>query len=95
MARHLAALSESARVLSSCTSLGDVPLVVITSGHQPDDSRLEQQRLAAGSSRGRQVVAAGSGHWVHLDDPELVIATIREMVEGLRGGGRYDASKGV
>ena len=29
----------------------------------------------------RQVIAERSGHWVHLDEPELVLETIRSMVE--------------
>jgi len=29
----------------------------------------------------RQVIAEKSGHWVHLDEPELVLETIRAMVE--------------
>jgi pimeloyl-ACP methyl ester carboxylesterase len=28
----------------------------------------------------QQVIAPGSAHWIHLDDPQLVINSIREMV---------------
>jgi hypothetical protein len=28
----------------------------------------------------RQVIAEESGHWVHLDEPEVVLAAIRWMV---------------
>jgi len=79
MARHLAALPRSAGEQAACGELGDIPTLVITGGRQP-----EQQRLAALSSRGRQIVAAGSGHWVHFDEPELVIEAIREVVHVAR-----------
>jgi len=28
----------------------------------------------------QQVIAAASAHWIHLDEPDLVIDSIREMV---------------
>jgi pimeloyl-ACP methyl ester carboxylesterase len=74
----------------------DVPLVVLTQGipYGPDmvavpsmapkvyQLHLELQRELAGRSpRGRQVVAAKSGHAVHQDQPGLVVAAIREVVE--------------
>jgi pimeloyl-ACP methyl ester carboxylesterase len=33
---------------------------------------------------GKQVIAAGTGHFIHIDQPELVIAAIREVVEAAR-----------
>jgi pimeloyl-ACP methyl ester carboxylesterase len=80
MARHLASLPGSAQALASCTPLGDLPVVVITAGTQPEDCRAEQQRLTRLSTRGEQVIAAGSGHWVHLDEPEVVVDAIRRVV---------------
>lgn len=71
----------------------DVPLVVITRGqrvwpHDPlGDAREAQWRslqeeLVQLSPRGRHVIAADSGHMVHLDEPELVAEVIREVVQG-------------
>jgi pimeloyl-ACP methyl ester carboxylesterase len=36
--------------------------------------------MAALSSRGKLVVAKQSGHAIHLDQPALVVAAIREVV---------------
>jgi len=33
-----------------------------------------------------QVIAEESAHWIHLDEPELVIQSIREMVDVVRAG---------
>jgi pimeloyl-ACP methyl ester carboxylesterase len=58
---------------------GDLPLVTISST-DPGDHRLRQQvALAQLSRRGRHIMAANSGHWVPLDEPEIVIRVIREM----------------
>ncbi|MFL5579569.1 MAG: alpha/beta fold hydrolase [Gemmatimonadaceae bacterium] len=72
--------------------LGDLPLFVVTRGlpdeSGPDAERLEAEHradhaaMAAMSRRGRLVIAARSGHHVQLDEPALVVGTIREAVEG-------------
>jgi pimeloyl-ACP methyl ester carboxylesterase len=40
-----------------------------------------QAELVTLSSNGKQVIAEGAGHHVHLDRPELVIDAIREVAE--------------
>ena len=63
---------------------GDLPLVTISST-DPGEYRLGQQETLANlSTRGRHIVASHSGHWVPLDQPELVIAVIRDMVTEIR-----------
>lgn len=58
---------------------GALPLVTI-SPTNPGEHRLRQQEaLARLSSRGRHTVASKSGHWIPLDEPEAVIAAIREI----------------
>lgn len=74
--------------------LGGLPLVVLTRGLPdetgPDAPRLEadhrsdQAAMAAWSRRGKQVIAARSGHHVPLDEPALVITTIRDVLAGIR-----------
>lgn len=73
----------------------DIPLVVLTQGraYGPDmvavpsiapqayQLHLAMQRdLAGRSPRGRQVIAEKSGHLIHHDQPELVVAAVREVV---------------
>jgi hypothetical protein len=38
-------------------------------------------------ARSREIIAEESQHWVHLDEPELVVRTILEMVDlaGVQG----------
>jgi pimeloyl-ACP methyl ester carboxylesterase len=70
---------------------GDLPVATISST-DPGDYRLRQQEsLANLSTRGRHIVASHSGHWVPLDQPELVIRVIRDMVEEIRAGGSTDS----
>ena len=78
----------------------DIPLVVLTRGSatlNPNDYavpslapkfeeiRLElQQELVRRSAKGRQIIAEKSGHFIHHDQPELVIEAIRQVLEESR-----------
>jgi hypothetical protein len=43
-----------------------------------------QSELAALSADSRHVLAEGSGHYVHLDQPAFVVEAIRELVARVR-----------
>ena len=70
--------------------LGDKPLVVITRGlseetgpdnkANEDEHRKDHAAVATMSRQGKLVVATKSGHHVQLDEPELVVATIKQVV---------------
>jgi pimeloyl-ACP methyl ester carboxylesterase len=79
MADHLAALEATAAVVACVTSLPDVPIVVVSSGNQSPETIARHRALARLSSHGRHIVAERAGHWIQFDDPELVIATIRDV----------------
>jgi hypothetical protein len=44
------------------------------------------------STRGRQVIAHNSGHFVHRFEPDLVVGITQEMVEAYQAGERGAAS---
>lgn len=76
---------ESAETVFEETSgLGDMPLVAITAAN-PDAKRLADQLETTALSRGgRHVVATTSGHWIPLEEPELIIDAVRDVVESVR-----------
>jgi pimeloyl-ACP methyl ester carboxylesterase len=45
-----------------------------------------QRELARMSPTGRLIVAARSGHFVHHDEPDVVVAAVRSVVERARAG---------
>jgi pimeloyl-ACP methyl ester carboxylesterase len=77
----------AAEVLADPPGFGDLPLAVITAeGARPE--RLEADRaLARRSTRGRQVLAADSGHWVPLDAPRTVSDTVLTLLGDIRSRG--------
>jgi pimeloyl-ACP methyl ester carboxylesterase len=90
MADHLEALPEVSVAVSEIRSLGDMPLIVLTASGPSPERRHHQDQVAALSSRGQHLIAARSGHWVQLDQPELVVQVVRQCLtagrEPTRGG---------
>jgi pimeloyl-ACP methyl ester carboxylesterase len=71
-------------------ALGDLPLVVLSRGlpDGPAEAEAEhtQMQLAlVGLSRaGKQIIATKSRHHIHIDEPELVATSIREVIAAAR-----------
>ena len=82
MARHFQALAESAQELSQVRPLNlPVTMLVGTQNEHPADPRAYAKRL---SPETRLIFAQKSGHWIQLDEPELVVKSITEMLETTR-----------
>lgn len=71
--------------------LGDLPLIVLTRGIPDEDSkaleeehRRDHEAVAAMSRNGKLIIATRSGHHVQLDEPELVIKSVRDVLEAVR-----------
>ena len=74
-------LSQAADV----TSLGDLPLIVVSRGRDQDPTwQRMQSDLLRLSSESRQLIADQSGHNVQLDQPDVAGSAIVEMVDRLR-----------
>lgn len=89
----------AAQQAARLTTFGDLPLLVMSQdpdrpkpGWSPDAIAAqpvwwrEQEALKSLSPRSWRVVARGSGHHIHQERPELVIAEITALVNYVRGG---------
>ncbi len=95
--RALASLIEEAPrsavlVDGASEDLGARPLAVLTAAAPSPDRMSAQEDEARRSRRSRHIVAARSGHWIPLEEPELVVEAIREVVTAARPLG---ASRGA
>jgi hypothetical protein len=88
MADYLDALPEMSARAAAVTSLGDLPLVVLTGGHATAERVRQQDQIAHLSTCGRHLLARESHHWVQLDEPALVVAAIREVIGALTKSGK-------
>lgn len=74
--------------------VGDMPLLVLSRGLPEDSSpagrkgeeehNKDQAALVALSRVGKQVVAKRSGHHIPLDEPDVVVAAIRDVLAAVR-----------
>lgn len=84
-----AALDESfAQVRAAHHPLGHLPLVVLTHGlpylgsQGERDWQALQRDLADLSSDSRSIIATHSGHYIQLEQPDLVLAAIKQVLTG-------------
>jgi pimeloyl-ACP methyl ester carboxylesterase len=74
------AVSAAEALEASGDGYGDLLLTTISST-DPGDYRLRQQdALARLSTRGRHIIASNSGHWIPLDQPQVVVDAIKEAL---------------
>ena len=86
MADHLYTLERYRESIAAVRPPRDVPLVVISSREQPAEQLAEHRRFAEESAAGRHLIAVRSAHWVQFDEPELIVAVVRELIESARAG---------
>ena len=95
---ELKTISESAAQTATADSLGDMPLAVLS--HDPNTPQPDlpedlvkptndawqqmQTELAQLSTRGTQMIAKGSGHYIQLDRPDVVIEAVHKVVDQAR-----------
>ena len=80
MAEHLGVLEREGTSMGAFTPRPEIPVVVISSGDQPAEQIAAHRMLAERSDAGRHLIAARSAHWVQFDEPELIVALVRELV---------------
>jgi pimeloyl-ACP methyl ester carboxylesterase len=81
MAAHFEALPASAEEVRAAAPANGIPVTVLTAGKNPP---VPEEAIRAIGHNVRHVVARESGHWIHLDQPDLVAEAVLEMVEAAR-----------
>lgn len=84
IASQLENLPRSSAQLAEVENLADKPIVVVSAADTPAQRLKEHIAIAGLSSQGKHVVAKNSGHWVMVDEPEMVLWAIREMLDWSR-----------
>jgi len=81
IAAHLEALPAGAGEMLDAPPLQDMPVTVLTAGR---NGPVSIDSIRAVSEAARHIVAHDSGHWIHLDQPDLVIDAVRQVVDQAR-----------
>ena len=80
MAGYLASLPASAAAVAASMIPPEIPITILSAADSPPGRLREHAAAAKTSLRGRHIVASKSGHWILLDEPELVVDAVREMI---------------
>jgi pimeloyl-ACP methyl ester carboxylesterase len=77
MRNHVKAVPDTVREMRDADPILDIPVLLLTPGKSTPLSDACLRRIG---NNVQQVIAPTSAHWIHLDQPDLVIDSIREMV---------------
>ena len=86
---ELANIERSLKDIRAVSSLGNLPLIVLSQGSKDpevSDERVQrwaslQLDLTKLSSNSQRIVAEDSGHLIQLDQPELVVDAVQQIVQ--------------
>jgi pimeloyl-ACP methyl ester carboxylesterase len=77
MRRHIESIPDTVREMHDAEPIRDIPVTVLTPGNS---TPLSNECLSRIGDNVQQVIAPASEHWIHLDEPDLVIDSIQAMV---------------
>jgi len=78
-------MSEGGAQARAVTTLGALPLIVLSRGKDMDaESAASQERYLQLSTDSQQLFAEQSGHPIHIEQPQAAIAAIMKVVEMVR-----------
>jgi len=78
MRSHISSIPDTVREMYQAEPIREIPVCVLTPGKSKP---LSESCLRSIGTNVQQVIAEESEHWIHLDEPELVISAIRTMVK--------------
>ena len=77
MRSHVEAVPDAVREMHDAEPIRGIPVLVLTPGKSEP---LSEDCLRRIGDNVQQMIARESAHWIHLDEPQLVIDTIKETV---------------
>ncbi len=80
MADALEKLPVSVRQIQEGRTLGDLPVIVLSASTSDDLAIREHEHDARLSTRGEHIIVAAAGHWIQLDQPDVVINAIKRVL---------------
>lgn len=61
-----------------------IPVTVLSGAHQLPERLREHAAIAAHSRQGTHMIADKGAHWIHLDQPELVVQAVLELGQAVK-----------
>jgi pimeloyl-ACP methyl ester carboxylesterase len=80
MRSYIESIPASVREMRDAAPIREIPVTVLTPGKSMP---LSIECLAQIGNNVQQVIAPASAHWIHLDEPDLVVSSIRQMLDAV------------
>lgn len=87
MAAALESLPANAREVLKTTVPAQIPVVVLSAANSTALELEERERWVRESHNGRHVIVPNSGHWIQLEQPQIVVDAVRDLVRAFRACG--------
>jgi pimeloyl-ACP methyl ester carboxylesterase len=90
MAEYFKSLPASAEQAAELSELPQIPLSILSAANSTPAQLAGRDSIASRSPQSKHIMVPESGHWIHLDQPQVVLETILEMVDLVRSRLRCD-----
>jgi pimeloyl-ACP methyl ester carboxylesterase len=80
LAGYLQCLPESARHAAQMRITPGMPLIILSASNAKPEELQERDRWVRESGAGKHIQVPDSGHWLHLEHPDAVVAAVQEVM---------------
>jgi pimeloyl-ACP methyl ester carboxylesterase len=84
MAEYLECLPDAALAASQIGIPAELPVTILSAANATSEELAEREEWIAGRRNGRHIQIPDTGHWLHLERPDVVAEAVREIVGGIR-----------
>ena len=84
MAAYLESLPDCAALTAQTALAAGLPAIVLSAANATAGELQEREEMIGGLEYGRHQVVEKTGHWLHLERPEVVAAAVKELVGKVR-----------
>jgi len=81
MCDHIRSVPDTVREMQNSEPIRRIPVLLLTPGKSTPVTNLGMSQIG---DNVQQAIAAESAHWIHLDQPDVVIRAIRDMVQAAK-----------
>lgn len=84
LSAYLESLAASCKECLNTPAPPRVPMIILSAANATPAELAERDDLVRGAPNRKHIIAKNSGHWIHLDQPDLVVHAIDELVQACR-----------
>jgi pimeloyl-ACP methyl ester carboxylesterase len=86
LADYLESLPKNARFAASlCGRQFEFPVIILSAATATPEELQEREAWVRESRVGKHIRLPDSGHWIHLEQPDVVLTTISELLDKQKG----------